>query len=316
MIYYKDPDYAKLWDLGNRQKNGLINGEEMVAYTKSLANSCPKPEGMIIEDRKIPGLNGAPEIRARIYKMNTFPENTPIYLDIHGGGWYGGELDYCTDRNVYFCEHTPCIVVSVDYRLAPQNPFPAALEDCYAALCWVHQHAQEMGGDPNKIAVGGISAGGNLSEGLALYVRDKGGPKITAVVLNQPVLTDEITTSGIQLANGAPMLDGFAHTMYQTLRMYLGDLNGQAPSYYAIPMRCANLAGLPPHILGIGEYDPLRDETIQYAQRLLWSSVPTELHVMPRVGHGFDLVQAPMTTRYHDMITASLRKELTVPYKD
>ena len=265
------------------------------------------PQGMTIKEYTIPGGDGQ-DLTLRVYTPAGLPERVAIVMEVHGGGWVGGNLDIDNYRCISLAAGTPAIVVGVDYRLSAPGGvhFPQPLMDCRAALCWLEEHASELGGDPSRIALHGTSAGGNLCAGLALYIRDHGGPKLSLVVLNCPVLNPENTVSKQQYpqyALGTPVKRESAE------HIYLGGADGTPASYYAFPGLCHDLEGLPPHYIVTAEYDTLRDEGIAYAVRLLQTGVRCELVSAPQVGHGFCVVDHPLTRWVHEGICASLRRE-------
>lgn len=266
-----------------------------------------KPEGLTMEDRIIPGGDGQ-EMSIRIFTPASLPEKAPILVDVHGGGFVAGNLDIDNYRCIALATYTPAIVVSVDYRLSAPGGvhFPQPLMDCYAALNWLGEHGAELGGDPTRIALHGTSAGANLCAALALYVRDHGGPKLSLVVANCPALSLENTTSKQQYPQFSLSIPVKREGPEA---VYLGGYNGMAPSYYAFPAYCGDLEGLPPHYIIAAEYDPLRDDGIRYAVRLLEAGVPCELVVAPRVGHGFCVVDHPLSHWVHKGICGSLRRE-------
>lgn len=259
------------------------------------------PDGMKMEDRVIPGPGG--ELRIRVYTPAGLPEKAPVIVEVHGGGWVSGSLDIDNYRCIYLAEHTPCMVVGVDYRLADENThYPQPLLDCRAALCWVHDHADEIGADPERIGLHGTSAGGNLVAGLCLYLRDKGGPAVSLAVMNCAVFSKSRGCSHYQnAAYGLGEGDVF--------RTYMGGYDGVPVPYYALPANCDDLSGFPPAAIVVAEYDPLRDSGLDFAGRLLQAGVPTELILAPRVGHGFCVVDHPLTRWVHDGICASFRRE-------
>lgn len=265
-----------------------------------------KPDGMRMEDLVIAGGDGQ-DMKLRVFTPAGLPEKAPIVIDIHGGGWVGGSLDIDNYRCIALATGTPALVVSVDYRLSnAEVHYPAPLMDCYAALMWVAEHAAEIGGDAGRIALHGTSAGANLCEGLALYVRDHKGPDLSLVILNCPPLALENTYSKRQY----PQFALAPETKREAPEMvYLGETDGATPSYYAFPGYCTDLEGLPPHYIIVGEYDTLRDDGIRYAVRLLETGIPCELQVAPRVGHGFCVVDHPLTHWVHKGCCASLRRE-------
>jgi len=260
--------------------------------------------GTRMEDMTIPGPEGG-QLKLRVITPAGLPERRPVILDIHGGGWVSGGLDIDNYRNIYLAEHTPCIVASVEYRLATRElPFPAQLMDCRAAYLWLRENAGALGGDPERIGVHGTSAGGNLSAGLALYLRDHGERQAELTVINCPALSLEMTNSKRRFG-----LLGGAAGYYDTAESIYTAPDGGPVSYYAMPGVCPDPRGLGPHMVVVGEYDPLRDEGLKYALRLLDSGVPCEIICAPRVTHGFCVVDQPLTRWTHDGICASFRRE-------
>jgi acetyl esterase/lipase len=237
------------------------------------------------EDRVVPGRAGDPDVSVRIYHPTDRPGLLPGFLWIHGGGYVLGAVE-TTDYQVQnIVNEVGCVAVSVEYRLAPEHPFPSATEDCYAALKWFHAHAEELGVDPARIAIGGASAGGGLAAGLALLVRDRGEVPIIFHLLIYPMIDDRNATpsshaiTDLRTWNRTSNHNGWA--------AYLGREPGGADvSPYAAASRATDLAGLPPAHIGIGTCDLFLDENIEYAQRLLQAGVATELHVYPGAFHG------------------------------
>lgn len=266
------------------------------------------PEDLEVYDTHVPGLNGNPDVPIRVYRKRGL-KSLPLLLNIHGGGFVAGTLDMDNYTCMGFALNVPCVVISVDYRLAPQYFFPAALEDCYSVLKYAYENPGDFGIDAEKIAVFGSSAGGNLAAGLCLYNRDNNGPRISMQILNYPAvdfLTN--TNSAMQLFDDGPLVKG--RELSDLTKMYLGECNGTAPSYYAIPNSATDLSGLPPAFIITCEYDPLRDAGIKYAQRLMEFAIPTELYSLGRVPHGFDIVQAPLTGWIKEGMYLALKREL------
>lgn len=270
--------------------------------------------GTTMEDREIPGPEDGQQLKIRVITPAGLPEKAPIIFDIHGGGWVSGDMDIDNYRNIYLAEHTPAIVVAVEYRLAsPELGHPAQLMDCLCAFRWVHDHAAELGGDPDRLGVHGTSAGGNLAAGMALYIRDHGGPAIALTVLNCPALTLERTDSKLQL--GGLGAEGAAYRESAEI-IYTMAYLGSTPPYYAMPAYAPSLAGLGPVSVVVGEYDPLRDEDVDFAKRLFRDGVPCELLVAPRVSHGYCTVDQPLTRWTHNGICASFRREFGMDIVD
>ncbi|MEA1962024.1 MAG: alpha/beta hydrolase [Bacillota bacterium] len=222
-----------------------------------------------IKNFSIPGPSGMLPIR--IYTPQGV-NNAPIVLVYHGGGWMLSNLDTVDKFCRSLAKKTSAIIVSVDYRLAPENPFPAAVNDSYAALCWVQENAESINGDSNRIAVLGSSSGGNLATVVALLAREKNGPQITAQVLLYPVTNSQAVDTSSYL----DFADGFFLTKQQMeifINAYLPNLEDRK-NPLASPLLAQNLKRLPPAMVTTCEFDPLRDEGEAYARRLQEANVP------------------------------------------
>jgi acetyl esterase/lipase len=200
----------------------------------------------------------------------------------------------------------------VEYRLAPENPFPAGLHDCYAALEWFHDHASTHGVDTDRIAVVGSSAGGGLAAGLALLARDRNGPPLCFQFLGIPELDDRLQTPSMQQFVDTPMWSRPAAEM--SWRAYLGEQYGGDVSAYAAPARATDLSGLPSAYVSTMEFDPLRDEGILYALGLMQAGVSVELHTFAGTWHGSTAITtAAVTQRQMQEMTVVLRRALCAP---
>lgn len=302
------PDYRVLADMEIAKPDDPETKGDFEAIRKILT-AFERPEELEIYDDKVPGPPGAPDVPIRVYRKRNV-RNAPIVMNVHGGGFVAGDLNNDNARMAYLAMNIPCIVVSVQYRLSPASVFPDALMDCLAVWNWIHASAQALRGDNTRMGLFGTSAGGNLCAGLAFYLRDHGGPAIRLNALNVPALGIGPTLSAEQMRYGAPVLSG--DNLSSAFKVYLGGFDGTHPSYYAVPNFAFDFSGLPPTLLIVGEYDPLRDEGRYYADQLLKSAVPCELYMMPRVGHGFDMVDAPMTKWIREGICASFRREFGI----
>jgi len=259
----------------------------------AMFSVLPQPDvsSLDIDDREVPGPEGDPPVTVRVYVPHERAATpTPAILYIHGGGFFVGSIDTEHGGAAGLAKELGVVVVSVEYRLAPEHPYPAPLEDCYAALQWLHGAADELGVDPARIAINGGSAGGGLSAGLALLARDRGGPAICFQYLGIPELDDRLDTPSMRAFVDTPMWSRPAAE--KSWEWYLGDLWGTDDvPYYASPARAEDLTGLPPAYVSVMEFDPLRDEGLDYAVRMIRAGVPVELHHFPGTFHGSAMVQ-------------------------
>jgi acetyl esterase/lipase len=237
------------------------------------------------EDLQIPGPAGAPKVTVRVYRPADQSGPLPALLYIHGGGMVIGSHETEDPITRRLAAEVNCVAVSVDYRLAPEHRHPAAVEDCFAALQWMTGNASSLALDAGRISVYGGSAGGLLAAATALLARDRGGPQPAFQMLLYPMLDDRCHTPSCREIQDIGIWDGWAHReAYEAL---LGsDLAADA---YAAPARAGDLSGLPPAYIDVGELDALRDESIEYASRLMGAGVPTELHVYPGAYHGWEI---------------------------
>jgi len=257
----------------------VAQARELILGMVALAG---EPESIArIENRTVPGPAG--EIPVRIYTpVGTAP--FPVLVYFHGGGWVIGNLDTHDGICRSLANRVGCLVVSVDYRLAPEHPFPAAPEDCYAATRWLAEHAGSLGGDKGRIAVGGDSAGGNLAAVVALMARDRGGPKLAFQLLVYPATDTDFETRSYRENS-----EGYFLTRADMVWFW----NHYAPrdedrrNPYAAPLRAASLRGLPPALVITAEFDPLCDDGNAYAARLREDGVPVRLSQQDGLIHGF-----------------------------
>jgi acetyl esterase len=234
-----------------------------------------------VVNRTVPGPGGA--IPVRIY-IPQAPQPLPALVYFHGGGWVRGSLQTHDVLCRMLANAAACAVVSVDYRMAPEHRFPAAVEDAEAVTRWVAEHGREIGVDPSRLAVGGDSAGGNLAAAVALSLRDAGGPTLSFQVLIYPVTDFNFDTPSYVDNGEGYLLTRGAMQFYW--RAYLADeVHGQ--DQRASPLRARSHADLPPALVITAEFDPLRDEGRAYAERLRGAGTSVELREYPGVIHGF-----------------------------
>jgi acetyl esterase len=253
---------------------------ESRAMYREMQPDLPEIVVHSVEDQMIDGPAG--EIAVRIYRPSAAA--APVHVHFHGGGWVIGDLD-THDRDCReICVGAGCIVVAVDYRLAPEHIYPAAAEDCYAALCWVTANLNSLCALPGAVSVGGDSAGGNLAAAVALMARDRNGPAIAMQLLIYPV-TDATMASASYRDNA----DGYLLSramMSWFWDNYCPDLALRADPL-ASPINAEDLSGLPPGLVMTAEFDPLRDEGEAYGQRLKAAGVDVEVRRFDGLVHGF-----------------------------
>ena len=256
-----------------------VSPAEARANAKQRPRS-PGPEVAKVEDRNIPGPDGG--VPVRIYT----PEGDgpfPILAWYHGGGWVVGDLESADGVSRSLCAGGQCVVVSVDYRLAPDTKFPGPAEDCWAATTWAVNNAAEINGDPARLAVGGDSAGGNLAAAMSLMAADRGGPDIALQLLVYPVADRDFGT--VSYTDNAEGYSLTKVTMQYYWDQYIDAEHATNP--YAVPMQANDLAGQPPALVITAEFDPLRDEGEAYAKRLREAGVETTATRYDGMIHGF-----------------------------
>lgn len=292
-------------------KDIAVSRAGIEAMTASL-NGGLDVSRLLLQDREIPGPAGAPMVKVRIYTPKSPGKNRAALLYIHGGGFMVGSIETEHANATLLADKLGIVVISVEYRLAPEFPYPAGLEDCYAAWCWLHDNAEHLGVDKNRVGVFGQSAGGGLSAALALLVRDRHGPPMCFQFLGIPELDDRLQTASMRAFTDTPLWN--RPNAEISWRAYLGEhyTAGAAdvPSY-AAPARAENLRGLPPAYISAMEFDPLRDEAILYGLKLLEAGVPVEMHTFPGTFHGSALVaSAAISQRQEREMLEVLRRAL------
>lgn len=242
----------------------------------------PRDPSVTVENRTIPGPAGA--LPVRFYQPAEPHGALPVVVFFHGGGWVVGSIASHDAMCRRLCSQSRCVLLSVEYRLAPEHKYPAAVNDAFAATQWAANHGREIGGDPARIAVAGDSAGGNLAAAVCLMARDRGGPAIAAQVLIYPI-TDYMPDFESYHRNGRGyFLDTEAIVWFW--RQYLAN-EAQADEVTASPLRTRDLSGLPTALVLIAEYDPLADEGVAYADRLEEAGVRVERFMADGQIHGF-----------------------------
>jgi acetyl esterase/lipase len=287
---------------------------EILATLRAMVGAPPPPSDTVERiDHVVPAdeVSGEPSVPLRVHRVRGEHGVLPGVYSMHGGGYVIGSYTMDDPRFEAWCPELGLVGVSVEYRLAPDTPYPGPLEDCYRGLVWTYEHADELGIDPTCIGVMGISAGGGLAAALALLARDRGEVTVAFQLLDSPMLDDrQLTPSSRE--------DGLAVWTRNSnefgWRAYLGDLYGRddvPPT--AAPARATDLSGLPPAFVSVGAVDGFRDEDIEYARRLNQAGVPAELHVYPGACHGFNVIAPDAAVskqslhNMHDWLRGQLR---------
>ncbi|MFZ9628428.1 MAG: alpha/beta hydrolase [Ilumatobacteraceae bacterium] len=243
-------------------------------------------DGVEHHDEFAPGGAEHPAVRVVVYEPAGRTRPTGALLWIHGGGLVMGSPEQYHDVCSRFAAEVGIVVASVDYRLAPEHPFPAGLDDCMAALRWLHDDADRLGIDVTRVAVGGDSAGGGLAAALAQRAHDEDGPTVCFQLLQYPMLDDRTALEkGRRTLVWSNRSNGYAWSAYLGHRVASDE-----PRAYASPARRHDLSGLPPAWVGIGDIDLFRDEAVDYATRLRAAGVECDLHVVPGMYHGAERV--------------------------
>lgn len=257
-----------------------------------------------IDERHAPGSSG-PDVRMVVYRPRVATGVLPVVLSIHGGAFCFGRPEDFETVDAALALSVGAVVVAVDYRLAPEHPFPAAIDDCWTALLWTVDHAVDLGVDIGRIAVTGASAGGALAAALCLMTRDRNGPPIAFQALFIPCIDDRLATASIRQAVDNP---GFNSRAAEGMWLhYLGeDLPRPNTSPYAAPARATSFVGLPPAFVFTGGLDPLRDEGLAYAMALLADGVQAEVHNVPGMYHGAPELDSNALARGRATFTAAI----------
>ena len=283
-------EMLKIFPKGIQSVPILQRREALTAMMAQMSGSIPQPENVAVENRTIPGLNGTHEIPIRIYRPKNATAASPGIYYIHGGGMVVGDLETGDFECKTMCAELGAVIVNVDYRLAPEHPYPAPVEDCYAGLNWMVDNAADLGLDIDRLAIYGASAGGGLTIATSLMALDRNGPKLCFVMAIYPMLDDRNVTPSSHQITAVGAWDRFANI--EAWEAYLG---GKDADHYAAPARREDVSGFPPTFIDVGTEDAFRDEDIAFASKLLAVGVPTELHVYPGAFHGSE-VMAPTSS--------------------
>lgn len=292
-----------------------LNSETLAQYRSMLfamVAAIPKPnseamQNVRFEDRRIPGYDNGPDVRVLVYSPGSrTDEPLPAILHIHGGGFVSGNADMSDPNSRSYAAEMNCIVVSVDYRLSPETQFPGPLEDCYAALLWLHSASGELGSDPDRIMVAGESAGAGLTAALCLLARDRGQVRPCFQYLAEPMLDHRSVDSD------HPHVGHIGWTRDHNRFGWASMLGGSAApvSPYASPATAEDLTGLPPTFIHIGAIDLFLEESLEYARRLTRAGVPVELHVWPGAYHAFGAINAHVSRQSRGAARTAIQRGL------
>ena len=284
---------------------------ESAAARRAELPPAPVPSGVTTEDRAVPGPDGAPDIMVRLYRPAALPNPAPALVWVHGGGMVMGSVEMNDAYCGRLAERLSAVVASVEYRLAPEHPYPASLHDCYAGLSWLAETADELGVDRSRIAIGGASSGGGVAAGLALFARDRGEVDVCFQFLVYPMLDDRNSTRSSHAISDGRVWNRDANLV--GWNAYLaGEAGSEGVDAYAAPARAVDLRGLPPAYICVGTMDMFVDENIAYAQAMLSAGVPVELHVYPGAFHGStnSIPEAALSVRWSADEQAALDRAL------
>ncbi len=279
-----------------------------------MRKAMPRPElpdTVAIENIEVPGPAGEPDVPLRLYRPEGLATPTAALYWIHGGGMVMGDVDMNDGYCAGIADELNVLVTSVEYRLAPENPFPAPLEDCYAGLAWLWRSAGELGVDTSRIAVGGASAGGGLAAGVALAARDRGEVALCFQLLVYPMIDDRNVTRSSHAVTDKRTWNREANLAGWDAYL-AGNAGSDDVSPYAAPTRATDLAGLPATYINVGDLDLFVDEDVAYARALADAGVPVELHVYPGAYHGSNssVPNSSLSRRWLADERAALRRAL------
>jgi acetyl esterase/lipase len=269
------------------------------------------PEDISIENICIPSQETGMNLRLRIYRSKSLNASAPVLVWLHGGGYIVGKPeqdDFCC---IQYVREAGIVVVSVDYRYAPEHPFPAALEDGYSALIWVKSHAEQLSIDSTRIAIGGASAGAGLAAALIQLANDRNEIKPSFQLLVYPMLDDR-TSLRTDIVNHRNMIWSQDSNRFGW-KSYLGkECGAKDVPAYSVPGRREDLSGLPPAWIGVGTLDLFHDEDVEYAQKLSSCGVECEIFIIPGAFHGFDVFdpQIPIIQDFRKSQISAMKKYL------
>jgi acetyl esterase/lipase len=284
-----------------------LTSENLEKRRKAQGRVAPLAAPAFVE-RRIPGPTGAPDVRVYVVNGGDRAKLRPAILHMHGGGFVTGDALSAVAGQQALAAAVDCIIVTVDYRLAPETRFPGSLEDNYAALKWLYANAQELGVDRNRIAVAGESAGGGHAAMLAIAARDRGEVPVMFQGLIYPMLDDRTgSTRKTPPYEGMFIWTAGDNNFGWTALLGVPSGSAHVPPG-SVPARLESVKGLPPAFIGVGSIDLFVDEDIEYARRLVAAGVSTELHVIPGAFHGFDAAPSKLATDFKATYVAALKR--------
>ena len=290
--------------------NSISDVVQRRAVTNELFLSMKDDEvavNVVITDYNVPGLNNAPDILVRVYTPKSAKDKNPGIYCIHGGGMIIGSVIGEETNSITLALKLNAVVAAVAYRLAPENPYPAAVEDCYAGLVWMAKNSKNLKVDPKKIAVYGGSAGGGLTLATTMMARDKKFPNVCFQMPLYPMIDDRNTSLSSHQITNIGIWDRDANI--EAWKWYLG---GKEADEYAAPSRATNLKGLQLTFIDVGEVDLFRDEDIEFVQKLLKAGVSTEFHLYPGAYHASEIIAptASLSSRIWEVRYNALKRAL------
>jgi acetyl esterase/lipase len=290
----------------------LVPTVETLADFRATILSLSPVEDVGQEERFVPGLDGAAQVRVLIYRPASMEGPAPAILYVHGGGFIAGSPDIMNGASQKLADTLGAVVVAVQYRLAPEAPFPGAVEDCCAALDWLFADAEALGVDPARIAIYGQSAGGGLAAAAALLMRDRGRHRLAAQFLLYPMLDPRTGAPDAPIDNlttGEFMWTRPANQFGWAAMRGPGQVEPARLGYFA-PSLAADLADLPATFVAVGSLDLFLEEDTDYALRLSRAGVPIELHIYPGGVHGFDVIPGDLSDQYWTAFHAAAHRWL------
>lgn len=311
-LSYVNPELRALYPMLKQATARAPLSNETLAAARASSFPFPPLAAPAFAERMIPGGPGAPDVRIYVINAGTSSDTPkPAILHMHGGGFILGDAKTSVHTLQEIALALNCVIVTVDYRLAPETRFPGSLEDNYAGLKWLYTNANDLGVDRNRIAVMGESAGGGHAAMLAIAARDRGEIPVIYQALIYPMLDDR-TGSTRHMPPYMGMVIWTADDNRYGWTSLLGIPAGSAHvPRGAVPARVEDLRGLPPTFIGVGSIDLFADEDIDYARRLLDAGIPTELHVVPGAFHGFDGIPGTkLSAQFRTTLIAALTQGL------